>query len=138
MRIWSKVLVDKLPKKQLMAMRYELGDMIKQYPNIKHPLVKFANLYDIAYLGQYFTYVLSEFDKRDIKHSTKYDSEILHIIDSQTHLSYQEIMDDDLVFMEDNDEYLTICYYNLREKYIRRIISDEEFMPIECFYHLSV
>lgn len=29
MRIWSKKLIPVLPKKQLMAMRYELGNMIK-------------------------------------------------------------------------------------------------------------
>lgn len=51
MRIWSKRLIPILPTKQLKAMRYELGDMIKQYPNIKHPLVKFANDYGIKYLG---------------------------------------------------------------------------------------
>ena len=58
MRIWSKVLVPYLPKKQLMAMRYELGDMIKQYPNIKHGLVRFANDYDSIYLFDYFFEVL--------------------------------------------------------------------------------
>ena len=46
MRIWSYDLIEVLPKKQLLAMRYELGDMIKQYPNIKNGLVKFANNYE--------------------------------------------------------------------------------------------
>ena len=74
MRIWSKVLVPYLPKKQLMAMRYELGDMIKQYPNIKHGLVKFANNYDIGYLGYYFCYVCDELDNRGVNTSIGYEA----------------------------------------------------------------
>ena len=75
MRIWSKALIEVLPKKQLMAMRYELGDMIKQYPNIKHGLVKFANNYDIGYLGYYFCYVCDELDNRGVNTSIGYEAD---------------------------------------------------------------
>ena len=135
MRIWSKVLIPVLPKKQLMAMRYELGDIIKQYPNIKHPLVKFANNYDIAYLGQYFTLVCREFDKRKINHSLNYDSDIVLIVGDKTEMSIQRITDNNLVFAEDNEEYLKICYYNLYEKYLRKTITDEEWQRIEEVYY---
>ena len=68
MRIWSKDLIPVLPNKQLKAMRYELGDMIKQYPNIKHGLVKYANNSHPMFLAHRFHDVLLEFDKRNIKH----------------------------------------------------------------------
>lgn len=130
MRIWSKVLIPVLPTKQLKSMRYELGDMIKQYPNIKHPLVKFANDYDIAYLGQYFALVCREFDKRKINHNTCYDGKILLIMEEKTKKSYREVLDTDLTFDEDDKVYLQICCWNLYEKFIRGIILKEEWIDI--------
>lgn len=132
MRIWSKILITSgaLPTKQLKSMRYELGDMIKQYPNIKHPLVKFANNYDIAYLGQYFAIVCMEFDKRKINHNITYDSKIFLAIDEKTKMSYQDIMDNNLVFREDDTDYLKICKWNLYEKFIRGMITKDEWVKI--------
>ncbi len=130
MRIWSKVLIPVLPTKQLKSMRYELGDMIKQYPNIKHPLVKFANNYDIGYLGRYFALVCKEMDKRKINHNTTYDGKIFSIMEEKTKMSYREIVDNDLRFDEDNKVYLQICRWNLYEKFIRGMITEEEWCKI--------
>lgn len=127
MRIWSKVLIPVLPTKQLKSMRYELGDMIKQYPNIKHPLVKFANNYDIAYLGRYFALVCREFDKRKINHNISYDGKIFSIMEEKTKMSYREIADNDLRFDEDDGVYLHICGWNLYEKHLRDMIPEEEW-----------
>lgn len=135
MRIWSKRLIPILPTKQLKAMRYELGDMIKQYPNIKHPLVKFANNYDIGILGNYFCQVCDEMDNRDINHLIRYDGEILNIIrDKSMFGNYDEYADMPLQFDEDNDEYFKICYWNLYEKHLRKMITDEEWKPINDLY----
>lgn len=131
MRIWHKDLIQYLPKKQLKAMRYELGDMIKQYPNIKHSLVKYANNYDISYLGQYFGCVLLEFERRKLNHRLSYDNEIVTIVFQKTNLEDQDIMDNDLKFKEDDDEYFWICLVNLYEKYIRGMVSKEEWKIIE-------
>lgn len=129
MRIWSKELIEVLPKKQLMAMRYELGDMIKQYPNIKHGLVKFANDYDISYLGVYFADVVFECRRRKIKMNESYHDEIVKIIDEKTNLGFS--LYDKYTFNEDNKEYLKICLMNLYEKHIRGIITKEELQKIE-------
>ena len=48
MRLWNYRLIKVLPNAQLKAMRYEIGDMVKQYPNIKNRLVSYANNYDIV------------------------------------------------------------------------------------------
>lgn len=130
MRIWSKRLISVLPNKQLKAMRYELGDMIKQYPNIKNSLVKYANNYDMCYLGRYFLLVLKECFDRGIKTSDKYDNEILDIIMNHTKFS-DEIYYEDYTFEEDNDRYLKQCYYNLQEKYDRGIITFDEWRKIK-------
>jgi hypothetical protein len=126
-------LIPILPDKQLKAMRYELGDMIKQYPNIKNPLVKFANYYGIEYLGQYFLLVNQQCMERSINTSAKYDNSILEIVMNNTRFS-DEIYWKDYTFKEDNDEYLKICYWNLYEKAIRGVISDEEWQKIEDLF----
>ncbi len=128
MRIWSRTILDVLPTKQLIAMRYELGDMIKQYPNIKNGLVKYANNYDIIYLGSYFAAVCEECDNRNIRMSQKYNDEILNIVDQKTEIENKEIsILKDYKFKEDNLRYLIQQLYNLEEKADREIISKEEW-----------
>lgn len=127
MRIWSKSLINVLPNKQLQAMRYELGDMIKQYPNIKHPLVNFANNYDIGYLYYYFMLTCLELKNRHINMQESYNHEMFIIFQRKTKLKSLTPVS----FDEDNDEYLTICYWNLYEKHLRGMITDEEWFRIE-------
>ena len=117
MRIWDFRLIEVLPKAQLKAMRYEIGDMIKQYPNIKNRLVKYANDYDIAYLYYYFNEVLKEFDKRGINHKANYDLEIKKNVFKK---SNSPILPLKLIFPEHNDRYLKQCLFNLQEKADRR------------------
>jgi uncharacterized protein (TIGR02328 family) len=132
MRIWSKVLIPVLPTKQLKSMRYELGDMIKQHPNIKHPLVKFANNYDIGYLGNYFCQVCDEMDERGINHKISYDGEILNIVrDNSKYGAYDKYADISLQFNEDNETYLHVCGWNLYEKHLRGMIPEEEWKRLE-------
>lgn len=142
LRIWSKRLIPVLPTKQLRAMRYELGNMIKQYPKINHSLVKFANDYDIAYLGEYFKEVILQLKERTIM-LERYNTKIENIVFNKTKMPLEsnlytgETNWDYLQFKEDNDEYLKICYWNLYEKHIRGIISDEEWMPIERLFKME-
>lgn len=126
MRIWAKKIIPVLPTKQLIAMRYELGDMIKQYPNIKNPLVKFANNYDICYLDWYLKIVRVQCALRGIKQNETYNKEIDNIVAKKTKEYVGGVK-----FKEDNEEYLKICYWNLYEKAIRGVISDEEWRKIE-------
>lgn len=132
MRIWSKKLIPVLPIKQLKAMRYELGDMIKQYPNIKHPLVKFANNYDCVYLFEYFEQVIQECEKKNINMNKSYNQEIIDMAVSKSSGTYN--YSKDYTFLEDNEKYLTICYWNLYEKYLRNMMTDEEWKKIKNTY----
>lgn len=132
MRIWSKALIEVLPKKQLMAMRYELGDMIKQYPNIKHPLVNFANNYNSMVLYDYFMETINELAYRNINMNSKYNEEIINIACEKGDVkTYFENPSFEWIFSEDNDEYFKICYWNLYEKKLRKMITDEEWQKIE-------
>lgn len=130
MRIWSKNLIPVLPTKQLKAMRYELGDMIKQYPNIKNPLVKFANEYDINVLGVYFIEVVTECEKRNINMRKDYNQSIYNLIHNKSKEGFSFYGG----FEEDNNEYLKICYWNLYEKHLREIITNEDWQKIKNKY----
>lgn len=127
MRIWHKILIPVLPNAQLKAMRYELGDMIKQYPHIKNRLVSYANNYDIKCLYNYFEDVLDEFDKRGIKHNQKYDKEINGIVREKTQTKFWNLV---WFFNEHNDRYLKQNIFNLEEKYDRGIITEDEWFKI--------
>lgn len=128
MRLWHYKLISALPNAQLKAMRYEIGDMAKQYPNIKHRLVAYVNDQDIQYLLNYFIRVVDEFDRRGIKHKADYDDNIYHIVDQKKKNMFVSL---NLFYPEHNDRYLKQCYYNLQEKWDRGIISDTEWYEIE-------
>jgi len=131
MRIWHYLLIPYLPNAQLKAMRYELGDMIKQYPNIKNGLVKYANNYSIDALYKYFTMVLQEFDKRKINHNEKYDHEIFEIVEKKKVNSIIVVF-----YNEHNDRYLRQCLFNLQEKADRGIIAKEDWQIIEMAFEI--
>lgn len=124
MRLWDYRLIPILPNAQLKAMRYEIGDMIIQYPNIKNGLVKYANDYDIKYLYSYFQDVLDEFDKRGINHNKNYDDNIEKIVKAKSHFQFSYL---NLYYEEHNDRYLRQNLYNLEEKAMRGIINKEEW-----------
>ena len=141
MRLWHYKLIPVLPTKQLKAMRYELGDMIKQYPNIKHPLVNYANNYPIICLWNYFCIVCNEMTNRNIKMNNSYNIQIERIVYANTFknieikvVSQQEMPEykiNTFEFKEHNNRYLKQCYYNLQEKYDRGIITQDEWDKIE-------
>ena len=136
MRIWHYKLITSLPDKQLKAMRYEIGDMIKQYPNIKNPLVKYANDYDIMYLCRCFSLVNVEMKRRNINRNPKYEKSIYDIVHQKTKIEKVNIRK--LRFKEHNKKYLKQCLYNLQEKYDRGIITQEEWQKVEDKFYEEV
>lgn len=131
MRLWDYRLIKVLPNAQLKAMRYEIGDMVKQYPNIKNRLVSYANNYDIVYLLSYFYQVAKEMEKRNIKMNDAYNSEIVDIC-FQKSKSENIFFDFNTppIYPEHNDRYLRQNFFNLEEKHDRNMITDEEWEEI--------
>ena len=136
MRLWHYLLVPYLPTAQLKAMRYEIGDMVKQYPNIKNGLAKYANNYDCIYLSTLFFIILDEFEIRAINHNEKYDSKILNIVKEKSIFYNKSLLGGTFAstrkihYSEHNDRYLKECLYNLEEKATRNIISKDEWTII--------
>lgn len=129
MRLWHYKLIPFLPKKMLVSQWRELIAIKRQWEkeSLIHPLVRYVKGYDKSYYANYTNLVYFEMLKRNIKCKKIYMQEIL------TFTKTKEI-DNSLLFKEHDDEYLNICFYNLKEKYIRGIISEEEWKKLNNLY----
>ena len=130
MRLWHKDLISALPREQLVAQWRELSSIagaIQKNGTPNHVLVNFVLDYDYNNFISYAYYIRKEMTNRGYRTMDSVWNKIKNLRPSSTLFSldnvYTEIMD---------DEYLTICYYNLREKYIRGGIREEDWNKI---YH---
>ena len=112
MRLWHYELIRNslLPKSQLLAQWRELNSIFKKQDN--HILINYIYSYDKKYLKYYTDLVIQDMKKRNYK--------------IKSYENYYKYFDLDLqndnqilLFKEHNKDYLDICYYNLKEKYIR-------------------
>lgn len=107
MRLWHYKLIPYLPKSQIIAQWRELNSIFKKQDN--HILINYIYDYPKSTLKTYSDLVLEEINKRGYK-INKWDNYNDY---------FDNIHTDGKYFKEHNDEYLLICYYNLKEKYIR-------------------
>ena len=125
MRLWHIDLIPYLPKSQLLAQWRELNSIFKKQD--KHILINYVYNYPKVYLWNYTRKVMEELYHRDIKvyNVDNYDKYF-------SDLSYMQIVD----YPEHNKEYLTICYWNLREKYLRgqKDFTKEVWEKLDKFY----
>ena len=134
MRLWHYELLPFLPKSQLLAQWRELNSIFKKQD--KHILINY--IYDTdkywtkANLWEYTMAVILEMQKRNYKikslvNADNYFEGIGTIPKKIKYLAKYE---------EHDDEYLTICYWNLREKYLRgqKDFSAEIWEKLEKFY----
>lgn len=128
MRLWHVDLISYLPKSQLIAQWRELNSIFKKQD--KHILINYIYNYDISYLYCYTQHVLQEMRNRNIqiKKWTNFNK-YFQMVD--------EDVSTDLRFTEHNNDYLTICYFNLMEKYIRgqKDFDDETMWKLNEFYY---
>ena len=129
MRLWHYKLIPVLPKAMLVSQWRECIAIKRQWEKgtLKHRLVSYVKDYSKEYFLQYVQIITWELDKRNIKYQEKYYQEI----DSfcwQDEMCYHPC-----AYPEHNNRYLKQCYYNLQEKYDRKIITFEEWKKIENF-----
>lgn len=124
MRLWHYELLPFLPKSQLLAQKRECDLILKDYKQGKrtnHILINYIHNYEIDYFITYYCELANEFVKRNFKF--------------KDNAPFGEFILEP-PFAEHNDEYLTICYWNLREKYIRgqKDFSAELWEKLDKFY----
>lgn len=108
MRLWHYELIPYLPKSQLLAQWRELNSIFKKQDN--HILINYIYDYPKPYLKAYADKVIAEMKERGykIKSYENYDK----------YFDFCKCKGDER-FVEHDENYLMICYWNLREKYMR-------------------
>ena len=132
MRLWHIDLIPYLPKSQLVAQWRELNSIFKKQDN--HRLINYIYDYDREVLYAYTQKVIQEIGKRKmtIKSWLNYNKYFM--------MADYDTIDLNLRFLEHNNEYLTICYWNLREKYIRgqKDFTYEVWNNLDEFYQKRI
>ena len=116
MRLWHYKLLEYLPKSQLIAQKRECDLILKDILNGKktnHILINYIWDYPLDDLLAYYWDLSIEFDRRNIKFNKKYFMDALR---THTNITYKEGAKFE---NHHNREYMWICYYNLKEKYLR-------------------
>ena len=111
MRLWHIDLIPYLPNSQLVAQWRELNSIFKKQD--KHILINYIYDYDKDYLYIYSLNVIDEMERRNFV-IRSYDN-----FNNYFNEIFNKPIPRHLRFDEHDNEYLTICYYNLKEKYLR-------------------
>lgn len=132
MRLWHVDLIPYLPKSQLLAQWRELNSIFKKQD--KHILINYVYDYSKFYLLNYTNQVLAEMWLRDYKIKS-FDNYNKYFEKEVKWFRFPKYSTDNK-FFEHNNEYLTICYWNLREKYLRgqKDFTDEVWEKLDNFY----
>ena len=128
MRLWHKDLITVLPREQLVAQWRELSAIVgaiqkKGTPN--HILVNFIMDYDFDHLISYAYYVREEMTQRGYRTMNSVWEKIVSLKKNWILLPLNKVYSDKM-----EDLYLTICYYNLYEKYLCNGINKRDWNEI--------
>lgn len=113
MRLWHYDLIKCLPNSQLLAQWRELNSIYKKQD--KHILINYVYEYPKRDLYIYSKRVIDEITSRGMHiHSmSNFNNYFSNIILEESDNYYKPFI------QHHNNAYLTICYYNLYEKYLR-------------------
>jgi uncharacterized protein (TIGR02328 family) len=134
MRLWHTKLIEALPREHLVAQWRELSSIagkiqLNGTPN--HVLVNFVMNYDFDHFISYAYYIRQEMSARKYRTMNSVWDKIVSLKPDWTLLPLEEVYKEKM-----NDFYLTVCYYNLFEKYDCGMFHD--FRPIEEIYRREI
>jgi len=115
MRLWHTSLISVLPREHLVAQWRELSSIagkiqLNGTPN--HVLVNFVMDYDFDHFISYAYYIRQEMTARKYRTMNSVWDKITSLKPDWTLLPIKEVYKNKM-----SDFYLTVCYYNLYEKY---------------------
>lgn len=128
MRLWHKNLIKGLPNMHLQAQWRELSAIagaIQKNGTPNHVLVNFVLDYDYDNFISYAYYIRQEMTNRKIRTMNSVWEKIISLKPNYTILPIDEVYEEKMNFT-----YLTICYYNLLEKYLCGMFGDEDWHNI--------
>lgn len=130
MRLWHTSLISTLPREQLVAQWRELSAIagsIKEKGTPNHILVNFVMNYPMNHFISYAYYVREEMNKRGYRTMESVWEKITSLVDNN---DYNILPIDEVYYGKMDYVYLTICFYNLLEKYMCGGIPDKDFDKI--------
>ena len=133
MRLWHKDMIRNLPREQLVAQWREcsaIAGNIKTKGTPNHILVNKIMDYPMDHFISYAWYIRAEMNKRGYRTSDSVWDKIFQVRE----IDYGEfyVMPiEDLFPNWHNDTYWTICYYNLKEKWMCGGIKNEDWNKID-------
>ena len=137
MRLWHKDLIPVLPREQLIAQWRELSAIagaIQKKGTPNHILVNFILDYDYDNFINYAAEVREEITNRGYRTMNSVWEKIVSLKPNWKRLPHKEIYLEKM-----NDIYLTICYYNLYEKYLCGGIDKKDWWNlIDTKIHLNI
>lgn len=115
MRLWHTSFISALPREQLVAQWRELSAIagkiqLNGTPN--HVLVNFVTDYDFDHFISYAYYIRQEMTARKYRTMNSVWDKIVSLKPNWTLLPLEEVYKNKM-----SEFYLTVCYYNLYEKY---------------------
>lgn len=135
MRMWHKNLILVLPREQLVAQWRELSAIagnIKTKGTPNHILVNKVMNYPWNHFITYAAAVRAEMTRRGYRTMDNVWNKITSVANNDYNiLPLNEIYNDWM-----NDTYMTICYYNLKEKWLCGGIKNEDWDRIEEYYSI--
>ena len=129
MRLWHKDLIPVLPRQQLVAQWRELSSIagnIKTKGTPNHILVNKVLDYPYDHFISYAAIIRTEMTKRGYRTMNSVWEKIVNLKPNYQTIPIEEIYPEWM-----NDDYLTICYYNLYEKHICGGINSVDWEKID-------
>ena len=117
MRLWHQSLLSYLPKSQLLAQWRELNSIFAKED--RHILINYIYDYPKDDLFAYTQFVLKEMRKRNINIRTVDKME--RYFEGHSYIAITNPFEH-----HHNEEYLEICFFNLKEKFMR---GQKDFQP---------
>ena len=118
MRLWHKDLIPVLPRQQLLGQWREcclIAKSLAETGTPNHLLVNKITDYEPKHFYNYCRLVCEEMQQRGYKVNAQ---AVQLWLDMITDCSHEFVPNDELFFGWHTDEYLKICYYNLKEKFL--------------------
>lgn len=130
MRLWHTSLIPVLPKEHLVAQWREcsaIAGAIQKNGTPNHVLVNFVLDYDFDHFISYAYYIRQEMTRRGYRTMNSVWEKIIALNPVWELIPIEEVYKNKM-----SDFYLTVCYYNLYEKYDCGMFDN--FDPIEKVY----
>lgn len=116
MRLWHELLIEKLPREQLLGQHRECCALRGKGWGRPHSTVDYVFDYSPYKLFQYHLLILREMKVRGYHPDEKWDNSLYRGQISEAYLELKAVVWTFPIYPEHNDAYLESCRENLRQK----------------------